>query len=248
MLLDKNLFGEKNKIKDAVKLIIENEPPDGYYVCFSGGKDSVTVLDLVRRAGVKYDAHYNYMTIEPPELLEFIVTEYPDIIIEYPNTNMFELIVYNHIPPLRTARYCCRSLKVINGGDRVKVTGIRREESRYRKQRREIEQGQINPIVEWTAAEVWEYIRKFKVPYCKLYDEGRDRIGCIFCPNSSRHQLEDDIKRYPEFVKYFEKALDKVIENQHKKGKKTKYKNGHEWFQAWTDRSKKYPENQQSLF
>ncbi len=246
MLVERTLFGTVDKIYDAISLLRENEPADGYYVCFSGGKDSVTILDLVKKAGVKFEAHYAYMTIEPPELLEFIVTEYPEIIFEYPSTNMFELIQYHHIPPMRQARYCCRSLKVVHGVNRVKVTGVRRKESRYRASRKSVETDLhgdkiINPIVDWTAAEVWEYIHKFKIPYCKLYDEGRQRIGCIFCPNSSYAQLQDDVKRYPDFVRYFEKALDMVVKKKLAEGKETKYKSGSEWFQAWIGRTSVKP-------
>lgn len=250
MLVENTLFGTVDKVADAVNLLRDNEPAEGYYVCFSGGKDSVTVLDLVKCAGVKFDVHYNFMTIEPPELLEFIVTEYPEVEIIYPETTMYDLIIYHHIPPMRTARYCCRSLKVDGGAGRVKVTGIRRQESRYRTSRNKIEQGGnlINPIVDWSVADIWEYIKKFGVKYCKLYDEGRERIGCIFCPNASRAQLQDDLKRYPQFKNYFVAALDKVISIQKKAGKISKYKTGAEWFAAWICRDKKFVDTEISLF
>jgi len=72
MLIEKTLFGELNKVAQAIAKIRLHEPNEGYYVAFSGGKDSCVILDLVQRAGVKYDAHYNVMTVEPPELLKFI--------------------------------------------------------------------------------------------------------------------------------------------------------------------------------
>ena len=53
MLKDTTLFGEVDKVAIAIQRIKAFEPKEGYYVAFSGGKDSCVVLDLVKRAGVK---------------------------------------------------------------------------------------------------------------------------------------------------------------------------------------------------
>lgn len=37
------------------------------------------------------------------------------------------------------------------------------------------------PLSIWTDADVWDYLKEFKVPYCELYDQGADRTGCMFC-------------------------------------------------------------------
>lgn len=55
MLIENTLFGKRDKVQIAIDRIREFEPPEGYYVAFSGGKDSEVVLDLVKRAGVKWD-------------------------------------------------------------------------------------------------------------------------------------------------------------------------------------------------
>ena len=38
-----------------------------------------------------------------------------------------------------------------------------------------------NPLMFWTEADIWQYIRRFNVPYSKIYDMGHDRTGCMFC-------------------------------------------------------------------
>lgn len=61
MLIEKTATGKINKVDYAIAQIRLHEPSEGYYVAFSGGKDSCVILDLVKRAGVKYDAHYNWL-------------------------------------------------------------------------------------------------------------------------------------------------------------------------------------------
>ncbi len=52
---------------------------EGYYLAFSGGKDSVVLKRLAEMAGVKFDAHYSVTTIDPPELTQFIRKYHPDV-------------------------------------------------------------------------------------------------------------------------------------------------------------------------
>ena len=37
------------------------------------------------------------------------------------------------------------------------------------------------PLSIWTVNDVWQYIRKFHIPYCSIYDSGLHRTGCMFC-------------------------------------------------------------------
>ena len=74
MLRETTLEGVIDKELVAIERIKQYEPEEGYYVAFSGGKDSIVVYDLVKRADVKHDAHINITTVEPPEVLHFVRT------------------------------------------------------------------------------------------------------------------------------------------------------------------------------
>lgn len=140
MLIQQTIFGEENKIERAIDVLKSFEPPEGYYVAFSGGKDSVVVKALCDMAGVKYDAHYRITSVDPPELVRFIKEQYPDVSMDYPRyddgtvATMWNLIPKKRMPPTRLVRYCCEVLKESGGEGRMTVTGVRWAESRNRKE------------------------------------------------------------------------------------------------------------------
>jgi len=75
-----------NKEDIAIMAIRHYEPmalersPDGFYECFSGGKDSIVQDKLFELSGVKFTRNLNNTTIDPPELLSFVRKYYPDTI------------------------------------------------------------------------------------------------------------------------------------------------------------------------
>lgn len=131
-------------VEVAIKRLQTFEPEEGYFLAFSGGKDSVVVKALADMAEVKYDAHYAITSVDPPELVQFVKT-FPDVIRERqywkkdglyhkagdPIT-MWNLIPEKKIPPTRIARYCCAYLKESQGEDRFVITGVRKAESAKR--------------------------------------------------------------------------------------------------------------------
>ena len=247
----------------------------GYYLAFSGGKDSVVCKRLLDMAGVKYDAHYTVTSVDPPELMQFIKEKYSDVEREIPHSasgrpeTMWNLIKQKLMPPTRLTRYCCEKLKESGGDDRFAVTGVRKAESVNRAKnaekvmikkpdriakrgiaalspnifspsksgfvlmndndeaRRLMEQCVrrnkivLNPIIDWTDAEVWEFIKAENIPYCGLYDEGFHRLGCIGCPMAQKHGREREFARWPEYKKLYLLAFDKMLEERKRRGKIT---------------------------
>lgn len=247
LLIEHNLFGVEDKVSDAIKLLQAHEPPDGYYLCFSGGKDSVVIYDLAVKAGVNFTAYHNVTTVEPPELMRFIRDNYPAVVKQSPRYTMAQLIVKKHIPPLRLVRYCCEELKERGGRGRVKITGIRSEESPRRAKRSQIEDDRhgskfIHVIKNWTEKDVWQYIHENNLPYCELYDQGFKRIGCVLCPFQNYQATLRDIERWPAIADYYRRACRKSFEVNHMtqhKGKQD-WTSGDDMFDWWINSRRGY--------
>ena len=212
--------------EQAIQRLQEHEPEEGYYVAFSGGKDSIVVLDLVQRAGVKHDTHFSQTTVDPPEVIRYIREHYPYVTWERPRMSMFKLIEKKGMLPTRFVRFCCSELKEIGGAGRTVTTGIRWEESRFRADRAVYEQSKrvkskwfLHPIIDWTTDDVWTYIRSRNLPYCSLYDEGKTRIGCIMCPMQGSKGMLIDAERYPKFYKAYLRAIEKMLDALQADGK-----------------------------
>lgn len=256
-----------DKVEKAIMRLQTYEPEEGYYLCFSGGKDSCVIKELADMAGVKYDAHYNISSVDPPELVRFIKDVHPDVILEHQKDKdgkaitMWNLIPKKSMPPTRIVRYCCAALKETGGKGRLKVTGVRWDESAKRKRNhgevtvmkpskaivpeeysdiayKMTPQGglalsldnrenaklvescyrahstTINPIIDWTTDEVWEFIKEYNVPYCHLYDEGFTRLGCIGCPMGNKHQRIEQFERWPKYKNLYLKAFEKMLEHR----------------------------------
>lgn len=137
MALGQLTIDSRGNIRDKVQAAIDRlrtfEPEEGYYLAFSGGKDSQCVYHLAKMAGVKFDAHYAVTSVDPPELVQFIKSHYPDVEFErqyysdgvprhYFNDGrpkpitMWSLIGDHTLPPTRKVRYCCAALKEPGGG------------------------------------------------------------------------------------------------------------------------------------
>lgn len=267
MIHQVDIYG-KDKVETAIDTMRFFEPKDGsgFYLAFSGGKDSVVLKALADMAGVKYDAHYRVTSVDPPELVRFVKT-FPDVQMDHPMDKdgkpitMWNLIPKKGLPPTRLARYCCQSLKETGGEGRMTLTGVRWAESRNRqlnqgrvtiygkkteetdffvrsprggvvlkeeariflnndndesrevvdfciKQRKTV----VNPIIDWSDDDIWEFIEEYKVRYCSLYDEGFKRLGCIGCPLAGSKAQMKEFERWPKYKTLYIRAFDKMIE------------------------------------
>lgn len=89
-------------------------------------------------------------------------------------------------------RMCCHirklgPLKRAFTGLKVWICGLRHQQSVTRTDIHMVEWDanngllKVNPLIDWTEAQTWEYIKKYGVPYNKLHDQGFPSIGCQPC-------------------------------------------------------------------
>lgn len=137
MIHQLNIHG-KDKVQVSIERLQTFEPPEGYFLAFSGGKDSVVIKALADMAGVKYDAHYTVTSVDPPELVKF-VKGFEDVSFDRPldkeghQITMWNLIPKKSYPPTRIVRYCCAALKEQQSAGRMAITGVRWAESSNRR-------------------------------------------------------------------------------------------------------------------
>ena len=238
-LKHKTLFENVDRVKTSIKRIKSYVPKEGYYVAFSGGKDSIVLKELCKMAKVKHDTHYSVTTIDPPEVVHFIKNNYKDIIFERPERPLLEVLAERGFP-MRQKRWCCELYKENGGSGRLVLTGIRWKESSRRSKRQMIEscykdgtKRYLHPIIDWSEGDIWEFIKKRKLPYPSLYDNGFKRVGCLFCPMSSNREKE--VKLYPRYAKLFIKYFQKLYEKRKAQGNTSvdRWKDGEEMFYWW---------------
>jgi len=229
-----------NLLQKAEKMALDFDPDNGFYLAFSGGKDSQCLYHIAKMAGVKFKAHMNLTSIDPPEVIRFVKINYPDVELIKPGISIYDMAIKKHMLPTRRLRWCCAEFKEMSGVGTVTLIGIRHAESARRSKRNELETGDrkfsgnfdqfsehiekmvacvggkdkiiISPIINWTSRDVWNFLNASNIPHCSLYNKGYTRIGCILCPMSGYKQKIRDIKHFPHVKHKWIQTIQKLID------------------------------------
>ena len=126
-------------LRKAERLAMHYDPQDGYFLAFSGGKDSQALYHMAQLAGVRFQAHMNLTSVDPPEVIRFVRRQYPDVQLAKPKDSIYNIAVQRQILPTMRVRWCCAEYKETAGAGRVTLIGIRRQESSRRAKRNEVE-------------------------------------------------------------------------------------------------------------
>lgn len=182
---------------------------DCFHVAFSGGKDSIVLLELVKKALPRssFMVVFGDTKMEFPDTYKLVDRVEAQCKAEnidfYRASTHFEPEESWRLfgPPSRVLRWCCsvhkaapQTLKireVLGKDDYVGLdfVGVRAQESAARSGYDEENYGKKqkgqyshNSILEWSSAEVWLYIYTHNLPINETYKKGNSRAGCLFCP------------------------------------------------------------------
>lgn len=227
-------------LRKCEQMALNMDPENGFYLAFSGGKDSQVLYHIVKMAGVKFKAHMNLTSVDPPEVIRFVKRNYPDVELIKPKMSIYDMALKKQFIPTRTIRWCCAEYKEMSGAGKVTLIGIRHAESQRRSKRNELETSDrkfsgsfdqfsehkekmvtcvggkdkilVSPIISWTDKDVWDFLNGNNIEHCPLYDEGYKRIGCILCPMANYQQKVKDMKRFPHVRHKWIQTIQKLID------------------------------------
>ena len=167
----------------------------------SFGAEDVALIDIFSQHGLKirvFTLDTGRLHDETYALMEQIRIRY-DLTIEsyFPERDAVELLerekgFYSFRESIENRKECCGIRKVqplrrALTGLNAWVTGLRRDQAVTRTDTTAVEWDEandmvkVNPLVDWTEEQVWDYVRAREVPYNALHDQGFPSIGCAPC-------------------------------------------------------------------
>lgn len=139
MAFQKKILHSVELLHKAERLAMAYDRENGYFLAFSGGKDSQCLYHIAKMAGVKFQAHMNLTSVDPPEVIRFVRSQYPDVMLVKPKDSIYNIAVKRKILPTMRVRWCCAEYKETAGAGKVTLIGIRHAESSRRAKRNEVE-------------------------------------------------------------------------------------------------------------
>ena len=94
----------------------------------------------------------------------------------------------------------------------------------------------INPIIDWTDEDIWEFSKVENIQQSGLYKQcgGRyNRLGCIGCPMASLEEKLLEFAEYPKIKQAYINAFDRMVKNYGAKSTKYDWYDGQAVFDWW---------------
>lgn len=92
----------------------------------------------------------------------------------------------------------------------------------------------VNPIIDWTNKDIWEFIRSENIKTCDLYKMGYTRVGCIGCPMAGKLRWKQ-FNDFPKYKKMYMDSFEKMIKERKKRNLKCQWNNAEDVFMWWME-------------
>ncbi|ADJ28956.1 phosphoadenylyl-sulfate reductase [Nitrosococcus watsonii] len=199
-LMKEDLLADKIEAVSSLLISIELSYVPACFACSFGIEDMV-LLDLIYKHAPKieiFTLDTGRLPQETYELMQKVKERYArPVNIYFPETQKVEAYVEKYGPngfyeSVALRKECCRIRKVeplkrALAGKKAWITGVRRGQSVTRKDLllskwdTDHKLQKFNPLIEWSEDEIWDYVRRFDLPYNTLYNQGYASIGCAPC-------------------------------------------------------------------
>ena len=173
----------------------------GIKMASSFGAEDVVVIDMIARVAPEirvFTLDTGRLHDETYEVMQRVRERYDiELKVAFPEREAVERLVrekgfYSFRESVDNRRECCQIRKVeplrrALRGMKAWMTGLRRDQAVTRGDTQAVEWDEgnellkVNPLVDWTNEQVWEYVRARQVPYNRLHDQGFPSIGCAPC-------------------------------------------------------------------
>lgn len=137
--LRKKILHSVELLRNAENIALNYDRKNGYYLAFSGGKDSQALYHIAQLADVRFQGHMNLTSVDPPEVIRFVKENYPEVELIKPRKSIFQSAIEEKTLPTMRMRWCCAKYKETAGAGKVTLIGIRKAESSRRAKRNEVE-------------------------------------------------------------------------------------------------------------
>jgi len=196
------MSGLQQKIEQVIAVLTETIR-DFSPVAFANslGAEDMVLTDIIDRhqlAIEMFSLDTGRLPQETYDLMQIVRERYKTPLrIYFPNVKQVEAYVAEHgingfYDSIELRKACCHIRKVeplrrALQGKRAWVIGIRSEQASTRSNLKvsaydpDNRMQKVNPLLDWTNAEVWEYLKHYDVPYNKLQDKFYPSIGCASC-------------------------------------------------------------------